>query len=348
MIPILLSTLILNIFSFFNLLGIDKGLVITQLTFFIISILAFFIFKKIGLQNIKKNINAIYWLFIILFLLLFIFGERIRGSTRWFDLYFFNFQPSEFFKISLILFFSKFFVTTDFDIEKKSYFFKSLFYIFIPFILVYFEPDFGNAISYIFIFFIMILFSSIPKKYLFYSILIGLLFLPISWNFMKDYQKQRIISFIKPEINQLTSGYNSSQAIITIGSGKFLGRGLGYGTQSKLNFLPESHTDFAFASLIEQFGFFGGFIILILYFILIYSLIQKTLFFYNNKTIDNHYYFYYLLGLTSYLIFQISINIGMNLGILPITGISLPFISYGGSSLVTLFIGISILPTDKV
>ena len=345
---ILITKLLLNIFSFFNLFGIDHKIALSQLIFFLIASLAYLIIKRIGFEYIKNNINIIYWLFILFFILLFVIGDNIRGSTRWVNLYFFNFQPSEFFKIVLIIFLTKFFTLADFDIEKKTYYLKSLFFLAVPFLLVYIEPDLGNAMSYLAIFFIMILFSSIPKKYLFYTVLIGLLFLPLTWNLMRDYQKERIFSFIKPGINQLSSNYNSSQAIITIGSGKFLGRGLGFGTQSKLKFLPENHTDFAFSSLVEQFGFLGGFIILSLYFILILSLIKKTLFLYKNKSVDNNFYFYYFIGFIVYLIFQVSVNIGMNLGVFPVTGISLLLISYGGSSLVTYFIGISLLPVDKV
>ena len=348
MIWILVSSLLINIFSIFNLFGIDHNIAFTQLIFLLIGIIVFILVRRVGLDYFKKNINYIYWFFIFLFILLFFIGDDIRGSVRWINLYIFNFQPSEFFKIIFILFLAKFFLLTDFDIEKKSYYIKSLLFLLVPFLLVYFEPDFGNAISYIFIFLIMIAFSSIPKKYLIITIFIGILTLPIVWNIMKDYQKQRIVSFIKPNVNQLTSNYNSFQAMITIGSGKFFGRGLGFGTQSKLQFLPENHTDFAYSSLVEQFGFFGGFLILSLYLFILCILFKKIKFLYKNDTIDNKFYFYYLIGFVSYLLFQVCINIGMNLGVFPVAGISLPLISYGGSSLVTYFIGISLLPFDKV
>jgi len=348
MIWIIVSTLILNIFSIFNLFGIDHKIALTQLIFLLIGVVIFVLIKRIGIDYFKNNINSLYWIFILLFVLLFFIGDNIRGSVRWINLYIFNFQPSEFFKLIFIFFITKLFLAADFDIEKKTYFFKSLIYVFIPFILVYFEPDFGNALSYAFIYLVMLIYSTIPKKYLLITILMGVLTLPIVWNIMRDYQRQRLISFIKPNVNQLTTNYNSYQAIITVGSGKFFGRGLGFGTQSKLQFLPENHTDFAYSSLVEQFGFFGGSIVISLYFIIFFILIKKIIYFYKNESIDNKFYFYYLVGFFAYLFFQVFINIGMNLGVVPVTGLSLPMISYGGSSLVTYFIGISLLPLDKV
>ena len=135
-----------------------------------------------------------------------------------------------------------------------------------------------------------------------------------------------------------------TQAIITVGSGKFIGRGLGLGTQSRFFFLPENHTDFAFSSLVEQFGFLGGLIVIILYLIMAALLVKRLLSFYFLRDPVDKRNFLYLAGFLSYLIFQFLINIGMNLGLFPITGIALPFISYGGSSFVALMIGMALLP----
>jgi len=202
----------------------------------------------------------------------------------------------------------------------------------------------GNAMVYFFIFFTMILFSEMPKKYLIYFCLILVVSLPVAWNFMKDYQKDRITSFLNPKVDSQGTAYNMTQAIITVGSGKLLGKGMGLGTQSRFYFLPENHTDFAFSSLVEQFGFVGGLSVIVLYLLIIYLIIMRIFkFYFAHDQIDKSK-FLYLVGFLSYFIFQTLVNIGMNLGLFPVTGIALPLISYGGSSFVATMIGMALLP----
>ena len=172
----------------------------------------------------------------------------------------------------------------------------------------------------------------------------SIIILPLGWFTLKDYQKQRITTFISPQVDLQGSSYNRFQSIITVGSGKFLGRGLGLGTQSKLFYLPENHTDFAFASLVEQFGFIGGASVIGLFFVIAYVLILKVLSFYNSKDDYGKFSYLVVLGILSYLSFQVLINIGMNLGLLPIVGVVLPIISYGGSAFVTFLLGLSLIP----
>jgi rod shape determining protein RodA len=257
------------------------------------------------------------------------------------DFYFFKFQPSEFLKIFFIVFFASFFTKAEKKLNQRLNFVKAIFYFSIPFLLIFKQPDLGNALVYGYIFLVMYIFSPVPKKYFFY---LGILFLSISpllWRILKPYQQQRIISFIKPE-ESYSSSYHMTQSIITVGSGMFSGRGLGFGTQTKLLFLPESTTDFAFASLIEQFGFFLGFVVIVLYFYLIFKTLKKA-FDKNNHFNHEKEIFYYRIGFASFLFFQVLVNIGMSLGILPIAGITLPLISYGGSSILTLMFGLSLL-----
>jgi len=191
------------------------------------------------------------------------------------------------------------------------------------------------------------LFSKIPKKFIINTFFVLLITLPILWGVLKDYQKNRIISFIVKTENVTESNYNLVQSIISIGSGKFLGRGLGYGTQSKLAFLPENHTDFAYSALTEQFGFVGSFTILFLFLLICIELLKLIMKLSSNHTLSSSFYLYYSIGFLSYFTFQVFVNIAMNLGSFPIAGVALPMISYGGSSLSTYVLGIVLLPFDK-
>ncbi len=344
MFSILLPLLFLNFFSFFNLLGIKKELLVNQIVFFFIGICFFFLAKKVGIFFFRNNAKFFYWLFIFLLVVTFVIGSEIRGSRRWIDFYIFNFQSSEFFKIFFVIFFADFFARFKKDLEDPKVFLKSLLYFLLPTFIIFRQPDLGNALVYLVIYFSILLFSSVPKKYILYLLVVAVLLLPSSWFFLHDYQKDRIVSFINPSLTQRGTGYNMIQAIITVGSGKFLGKGLGYGTQSQLFFLPENHTDFAFSSLVEQFGFMGGLVVLGLYFILMLQMVKKIFSFAQAKDEETLFTFYFLIGFFSYLTFQTLVNLGMNVGLLPIVGIALPFISYGGSSLVSLFFSFGLIP----
>lgn len=339
----LFSSFFLNIFAVFNLLGIRGDLVITQIIFFIIGIIIFILSRKLGLTFFRNNAKFFYWLFIVILVVTYIIGIEVKGSRRWIDLYFFNFQPSEFFKIFFIVFLADYFTKHRKTISEFSTFLRSLGYLLIPLLIVFKQPDLGNAMVLLFIYSVVVLFSGIPKRYILSSVLVLFIVLPIGWFTLKDYQKNRITSFINPEIDQQGINYNMIQAVITVGSGKFFGRGLGYGTQSKLFFLPENHTDFAFSSLIEQFGFLGGFLVLFLYFIISVGLIRKLIIHFQSGDEDALFKRFLILGFFSYFVFQLFINIGMNLGLLPIAGIALPLISYGGSSLVSFMLGLALV-----
>ncbi len=340
---ILFSSLFLNVFAFFNLLGIRKDLLQNQIIYTLIGIGIFLLVRKLGINFFRNNANFFYWLFIFLLITTFVIGIEVKGSRRWIDLYFFNFQPSEFFKIFFALFLADFFVKHRKDIDEFSTFLKSLGYLMLPLLIIFKQPDLGNAMVLVFIYTVVVLFSQTPKKYVLYSFLVLFLIIPVGWLTLKDYQRNRITSFINPEVDQQGINYNMIQAVITVGSGKFFGRGLGYGTQSKLFFLPENHTDFAFSSLVEQFGFFGGFFILILYFVISIDLIRRLAVLLKSTDEDSLFRRLFMLGFFAYFVFQVFINIGMNLGLLPITGVALPLISYGGSSLVSFMLGLALI-----
>ncbi|MEK7598075.1 MAG: FtsW/RodA/SpoVE family cell cycle protein [Patescibacteria group bacterium] len=338
------SLIFLSVFGLFNLFGLSHDLFIRQIIYLFFGFLGYFIIKSIGSHFFRINSKFFYWFFIAILIITFIVGLEVKGSKRWINFYFFNFQGSEFFKVFFVLFLSEILVVKNLLSNSFLNFIKIFIYFLIPFIIIFKQPDLGNAMVYFFIFFTILMFSNFSKKYLGYLIGFIVLFVPIGWLIMKDYQKARILSFINPHLDVQGSAYNMIQSVITIGSGMFFGRGLGLGTQSRLFFLPENTTDFAFASLIEQFGFLGGFFVLIFFTAITIHLVKRTIYFYYQKSEDNQKKFLYCLGILTYFVSQTIINLGMNMGIMPIAGITLPFISYGGSSVIALLIGFALMP----
>jgi len=341
---IIFSLIFLSIFGLFNLFGLSQDLFIRQLIFLIIGFCIFYLLKSVGPNFFRINSKFFYWFFVAVLIFTFIVGLEVKGSKRWLNFYFFNFQASEFFKVFFILFLSE--ILTVKNILKNTFFnfLKIFLYFLIPFVIIFKQPDLGNAMVYFFIFFVLLIFSNYSKKYLGYLIGLGVIFAPFGWLLMKDYQKDRILSFISPHLDVQGAAYNMIQAVITIGSGMFFGRGLGLGTQSRLFFLPENTTDFAFASLIEQFGFVGGFFVLAFFTSITIYLVKKTIYFYYQKSHEDQKNFLYCIGMLTYFISQTIINLGMNMGIMPVAGITLPFISYGGSSVIALLIGFALIP----
>ena len=341
---IIISSIFLSIFGLFNLFGLKQELFFRQLIYLIFGFLGYYLLKSIGSHFFRINAKFFYWFFIGILLITFIVGLEIRGSKRWLNFYFFNFQSSEFFKVFFILFLAE--ILTIKNILSNSFinFIKIFLFFLLPFIIIFKQPDLGNAMVYFFIFITLVMFSTIQKKYLGYLSGLFIFLMPLGWFLMKDYQKARILSFISPHLDTQGTAYNMIQAVITIGSGMFFGRGLGLSTQSRLFFLPENTTDFAFASLVEQFGFFGGFFVLIFFTLIFIELVKKTVHFYHQKSEEDQKKFLYCLGILSYFASQTIINLGMNMGIMPVTGIALPFISYGGSSAMALLLGLALLP----
>jgi len=341
---IIISSVFLSIFGLFNLFGLNHDLFFRQLIYLIFGFLGYYFLKSIGNNFFRINNKFFYWFFIGILLITFMVGLEVRGSKRWLNFYFFNFQSSEFFKVFFILFLTEILTVKNILANSFLNFIKIFLYFLLPFIIIFKQPDLGNAMVYFFIFITLIMFSTVPKKYLGYLIGLIISFTPIGWFLMKDYQQARILSFISPHLDTQGTAYNMIQAVITIGSGMFFGRGLGLSTQSRLFFLPENTTDFAFASLVEQFGFFGGFFVLIFFTLIFIHLAKKTIYFYYQKSEDDQKKFLYCLGILTYFVSQTIINLGMNMGIMPVTGIALPFISYGGSSVMAILLGLALLP----
>lgn len=270
--------------------------------------------------------------------LLFLLGSVVKGAQSWFHFGLLAFQPADPMKLVLILVLAKYFSRRHVEIAHWKHIFISGCYALIPFLLVLIQPDFGSAIVFFGIWFGMTLVSGISKKHL--LIVFGAAFFAffILWSFVfVPYQQARIKTFLHPLTDVRGAGYNAYQSTIAVGSGELLGKGIGYGTQSRLKFLPEYQTDFIFASFAEEWGFVGVLLLLLCYGIVITRILRAaTLGATNFETL-------FALGLAIFFMVQFTVNIGMNMGLLPVTGQTLPFMSYGGSHLLTEFAGLGIL-----
>ncbi len=343
MVSLLIPSFFLWIFSLFNQFGIKTRFGIKQIGYIIAGLVAFFIIKRIGRRFFISNIQIIYWSFFALLIITFIIGLEVKGSRRWIDFGIVNFQSSEFLKIFFIMYIAKL-LSEKVRYEMTAFFYcKILFITLLPAFIVLRQPDLGNASVFVGILICMLLVSDIPKKYLITSGITLLCLLPFTWFFLHDYQQARLVSFLRPRADMQGDAYNMIQAIITVGSGQFMGKGLGLGTQSRLFFLPENNTDFAFSSLVEQFGFIGGFFVIVLEYIMIALLFIRSYKFIGGSDSDTKYKYLFTMGLAFLLCIQTIVNIGMNVGILPIAGIALPFVSYGGSFFVALCMGFALL-----
>ncbi|MCR4329954.1 MAG: FtsW/RodA/SpoVE family cell cycle protein [Candidatus Roizmanbacteria bacterium] len=270
---------------------------------------------------------------------LLLFGTPIRGSRRWFSIFNRGFQPSIFFTPFFTLSLAR--IVNSGPIRSLKTFLLIFFLIMIPVLLVFKQPDLGTSLLIFITLSWMYLYSGVPTRYIMGALL---LIIPIAFTapfLLHNYQLNRIISFLNPHFDPYGINYNSLQALIAIGSGGFMGKGLLNASQSQLQFLPEAHTDFVFASFIETFGFIGGLLLLTVITAFMYSLLKDTQ---HNK---NRTALIYAVGLCMFVFIQYAFNIGMNLRLFPVVGVPLPFISAGGTAIVTLFISLALLKKIK-
>lgn len=311
-----------------------------QIFWIVLSFSIFFILSGIDFKFLRKTQIVTWFYFIILGLLigLFILGSTFQGAQSWLDFGFFSFQPSELAKLALILILAKYFSKRHMEIRNIRHIIVSGIYAFLVFFLVLLQPDFGSAIIVFLIWLSMVFVSGISKKHLFIVFSLGLISFIFLWGFVfADYQKNRIMIFLDPLQDVQGAGYNANQSMIAVGSGQWLGKGLGYGTQSRLKFLPEYQTDFIFAAYAEEWGFVGIIILFLLYFILIIKILNIS-----TKGATN-FEILYGTGLASMFVAHFVVHIGMNIGLLPVTGLTLAFMSYGGTNMLISFIGLGIL-----
>jgi len=302
----------------------------------------FFLVAFFDYRTYRGVSSILYLITIIMLAVVFFTGITTMGATRWVNIGGFQFQPSEFAKLFMIVAMAKYFSQYAEDMHKIKRIIITGIYFAIPTVLVVIQPDLGTALVFIIIWGAMLLVSRIRPKHFLILFAVGLLALPVSWTLMHDYQRERLLTFMEPTKDPSGSGYNVSQALIAIGSGQFLGRGLGHGPQSQLNFIPEKHTDFIFAALAEEMGFLGATLVIMLF----AGMILRGIIIAAQSR--DYFGMYLATGITAMLAFHIFLNIGMNIGIAPVAGIPLPLISVGGSSVVVTFVLLGILESIHI
>lgn len=316
----------------------DFGNFNKQIVFFLIGL---------GLLFVLSFFNYHYWhdfslIFYLgtagLLILVLFFGSTVRGTSGWFNFFGFNFQPVELAKVALIVVLSWFLSRQASAIKEFKTFYLSAALAGLFFFLVILQPDFGSAVILFLIWFFLVLMAGVNKKYLLIAGLIILVLGALAWFFFfQDYQRDRILTFLNPQADPYNRGYQVRQAITAVGAGGILGRGLGFGSQSQLKFIPASQTDFIFAVVAEELGFLGVGLVLFFFFLLFYRLIRAA------KLMRDNFSIFFILAVSALLFSHLAINVGMNVGLVPVTGISLPFLSSGGSFLVASLILVGIV-----
>ncbi len=316
-----------------------------QMLWLIIGLVCFFFISRF---NYRKLWDANYFIYgVAIFFLLLVFGLGVirLGAQRWLKIAWFNFQPSEFAKLAIIIFLARYFSRKSIDDTSLSSgkfgIFRGIIlpfiFVAIPMFLIIEQPDLGSGLMLMLVFVGLLYLTNVRIKYIFTLLAVLILPMPFFWHFLHDYQKQRLLVFLNPNIDPLGAGYTVIQSRIAIGSGGFFGRGWLHGSQSQLYFLPESHTDFIFATFSEQWGFLGSGLLILMYYLII-----RQGFIIAQRTADS---FGRLLayGISLLLTLQVFINIAMNMGLAPVVGLPLPMMSYGGSSVLVTFVALGIL-----
>ena len=341
------SILVLGIISMFAMYSTDGGEIKYHTESHILRFCIFFLmFLFLSFIQIRFWHNVSYLIYISFFLLLLgvkYFGLTSSGSQRWLNFYFMNLQPSELMKIGLILFLAKYYHRVSIEnINRLKFLFLPIVALIAPVLLVVTQPDLGTSLLIASGGIVVAWLAGVRLKFFAYSFLAFIAFLPIAISFLKPYQKSRILTFLNPDRDPLGAGYQIIQSKIAIGSGGLFGKGFLNGSQSYLDYLPEKHTDFIFTLFSEEFGFFGSIMILLLYGIIISRIVKI-----GNITRSNFGKLYCYGFATSFFIYVI-VNMGMVLGLLPIVGSPLPIMSYGGSSMMAIMLGLGIAMSCKI
>jgi len=308
-----------------------------QLIFIITGLLLCILIAMIDYHEIEKFATFLYILVILLLIYVVLFGRISGGSRRWIEIAEFDFQPAEFAKIALIFFLANFLTKQQERLSYSVYFLLPFVFTGVLVLLIFLQPDLGTSLVFLVILLSMIFIAGIRWKYILIMFFIALASFPIMWTLLKEYQKDRLILFLNPELDPFGAGYNIIQSKVAIGSGGLFGQGLFSGIQSQLKFLPAQHTDFVFSVIGEEMGFIGALLLFSLFAFILWKGIKIA------RDAPDLFGTFLAAGVVAFYFFHVLINIGMTMGLFPATGLPLPFVSYGGTFMISNFIGIGIL-----
>ena len=322
----------------------ENQFIFRQSIWLLVSLIIFFVATTIDWRFLRgtKVLVAIFIITLGVLLILLLAGQITGGARSWFQFGAFALQPSEIAKLVIILMLSKYLSRRHIEIKNLRHILISGIYASLIFALVFLQPDFGGAMVIFGIWLGMVLVSGISKKHLAFVAILGIVVSAILWTFVfAPYQKARIVSFVHPLADIQGAGYNAYQSTIAVGSGEIFGKGIGQGSQSKLEYLPEYETDFIFAAFAEEWGFVGTVILLSLCLILLIRITS------NAGLAATNFETFLGFGVVAWFAIQITVHAGMNMGVLPVTGLTFPFMSYGGSHLVAEWLALGILSSTK-
>lgn len=308
-----------------------------QLVFGVMGLFLMFFVGSLDYRHFSRLSSFFYFLALGFLFLVLLFGSQIHGTMGWLSFGIFQIQPVEFVKLVLIIFLASFIAQKRSELGEWTRLIASLFLSMVLIFFVLKQPDLGSALVLAGIWLSMVIVSGIRWQHFLVLAILGLTLVTGSWFFLADYQRARLETFIYPERDPQGSGYNVLQSMVAVGSGGLWGKGIGHGSQSQLNFLPEKHTDFIFAVIVEELGLLGGVLTLFLYSLLFYRIMRIA-----EKAFDSTGYLI-AVGIFSLFFVHILVNLGMNIGLLPVTGLPAPFLSYGGSALISFFLALGIL-----
>ena len=344
---LLFLILLLGVISLFAMYSSERGSFSyhtqSHLYRFSIFFLFFIIISFFNINYIYKSAYVFYLIILILLFAVDSFGVIASGSKRWINLFFINLQPSELMKVALIVFLARYYnKIPSQNVNNIKHIFIPFFSFMIPVFLVILQPDLGTAILIAITGLIVIWLTGFRIKYFLYSSFFFICLIPVGISFLKSYQKSRILTFLNPESDPLGAGYQIIQSNIAVGSGGIFGKGFLQGSQSYLDYLPEKHTDFIFTLFSEEFGFVGSLALLIIYALIIYRIYKI------GSESRNNFAKLYCFGFSAAFFVYVTVNMAMVLGLLPIVGAPLPIMSYGGSSMLSIMIGLGIVMSCKI
>ena len=339
--------LLLGVISFFAMYSTERGVFdyYTQnhVYRFCIFFIIFIFLSFININSWYRSSYVFYFIVLLLLISVDIFGVTASGSKRWINIFFFNLQPSELMKIVLLIFLARYYSNiTSRDVNHVKTMIIPLFAILVPVFLIATQPDLGTSVLVAFGGISLIWLTGFRLKYFIIGFIFSICSLPLAISFLKDYQKSRILTFLNPERDPLGAGYQIIQSKIAVGSGGIFGKGYLRGSQSYLDYLPEKHTDFIFTLFSEEFGFVGSLSLLIIYALIIQRIISI------GSKCKNNFSKLYCFGFSMAFFIYVAVNMSMVLGLLPIVGAPLPIMSYGGSSMLSIMIGLSVVMSSKI